>query len=43
MAIADELGVSRGTVLLWRKRVGELGIGGLWEIARGRGRKPRID
>jgi transposase len=43
VAIADELGVSRATALLWRKRVRELGIGGLWEVARGRGRKPRID
>jgi transposase len=43
MAIAGELGVSRPTVLLWRKRVRERGIGELWEIASGRGRKPRID
>ena len=43
MAIAEELGVSRPTVLLWRKRVREQGIGELWEIAPGRGRKPSIN
>jgi transposase len=42
VAIAEELGVSRSTVLLWRKRVCEQGIAGLWEIAPGRGRKPGI-
>jgi transposase len=42
VAIAEELDVSRPTVLLWRKRVCEQGIAGLWEIARGRGRKPSI-
>lgn len=43
MAIARELGVSRPTVLLWRKRVSEQGIGEVWEIAPGRGRKPQYD
>ena len=43
VAIAEELGVSRPTVLLWRKRVREQGIGELWEIAPGRGRKPHYD
>ena len=43
VAIAEELGVSRPTVLLWRERVREQGIGELWEIAAGRGRKPRIN
>jgi len=42
-AIAADLQVSRPTVNLWRKRVGELGIGQVWEIAPGRGRKPRYD
>ena len=37
VAIAEELGVSRPTVLLWRKRVREQGIGEVWEIAPGRG------
>jgi transposase len=43
VAIAEELGVSRPTVLLWRQRVHEQGIGELWEIAPGRGRKPHYD
>src|SRR6267142_1871262 len=42
-AIAADLKVSRPTVNLWRKRVGKLGIGQVWEIAPGRGRKPRYD
>jgi len=41
--IAADLRVSRPTVNLWRKRVGEQGIGQVWEIAPGRGRKPRYD
>ena len=43
VAIARELGVSRPTVLLWRKRVREEGIGEVWEIGPGRGRKPHHD
>src|SRR5437867_1492082 len=39
VAIAEGLGVSRPTVQLWRKRVHEKGIGEVWEIAPGRGRK----
>ena len=42
-SIAEQLGVSRPTVQLWRKRVRAQGIGGLWEIAPGRGRKPQYD
>src|SRR5947207_1146099 len=41
--IAERLGVSRPTVQLWRKRVHERGIGEVWEIAPGRGRKPQYD
>jgi transposase len=41
--IARRLGVSRPTVNLWRKRVRDSGIGELWEIAAGRGRKPQYD
>jgi transposase len=37
--IARELKVQRRTVALWRRRVCEQGIGCLWEIAPGRGRK----
>ena len=33
VAIAEKLGVSRPTVLLWRKRVREQGIGEVWQIA----------
>ncbi len=43
VSIAEQLGVSRPTVQLWRKRVREQGIGGVWEIAPGRGRKPQYD
>jgi len=43
VAIAAELEVSRPTVQLWRKRVREQGIGEVWKIAPGRGRKPRYD
>lgn len=41
--IATRLGVSRPTVNLWRKRVRDFGIGEVWEIAQGRGRKPHYD
>ena len=41
--IADRLKVSRPTVNPWRKRVRDLGIGQIWEIASGRGRKARYD
>ena len=43
VAIAAELEVSRPTVQLWRKRVREQGIGAVWQIAPGRGRKPLYD
>jgi transposase len=43
VAIAEELGISRPTVQLWRKRVSKQGIGEVWEIAPGRGRKPQYD
>ena len=43
VSIAGELGVSRPTVQLWRTRVREQGIGAVWEIAPGRGRKPQYD
>ena len=39
VAIAEELSVNRQTVILWRKRFGEEGLDGLWDIAPGRGRK----
>ena len=42
-AIADHLKVSRPTVNLWRKRVRDLGVGQVWEIAPGRGRKAHYD
>ncbi len=41
VAIAEELEVSRATVQLWRKRVHQRGIGEVWQIAPGRGRKPK--
>src|SRR5207248_4199958 len=43
VSIAEELSVSRPTVQLWRRRVGEQGIGAVWRIAAGRGRKPQYD
>ena len=39
--IARELKVQRRTAALWRRRVREQGIGCVWEIAAGRGRKAR--
>src|SRR5262245_65493448 len=41
--IAARLGVSRPTINLWRKPVRKGGIGEVWEIAPGRGRKPCYD
>ena len=38
--IAERLGVNRHAVELWRRRVRQKGIGQVWEIAHGRGRKP---
>jgi transposase len=43
LAIAKKLEVNRHTVELWRKRVRELGIDQVWEIASGRGRKAHYD
>src|SRR5258708_25107780 len=43
VTIAAGLGVSRPTVQLWRKRVHQQGIGKVWEIAPGRGRKAHYD
>jgi transposase len=43
VAIAEKLGVSRPTVLLWRQRVREQGIGQVLQIAPGRERKPQYD
>ena len=42
-ASAAQLGVHRRTVALWCRRVRAQGIGCVWEIAPGRGRKPRYD
>ena len=39
--IAQALGVHRFSVALWRRRAHQQGIGCVWEIAPGRGRKPR--
>lgn len=39
--IAAQLKVHRFTAALWRRRVREQGIGCIWEIASGRGRKAR--
>src|SRR5687767_8527225 len=37
--IAKELQIQRRTVALWRRRIRDQGIGCVWEIAGGRGRK----
>lgn len=41
-AIADELGITRPTVLQWRKRFEHEGVDALTRIKPGRGRKPQI-
>jgi transposase len=43
VSIAEQLAVNRNTVILWRKRFSEEGLDGLWDIAPGRGRKPRYE
>src|ERR1035437_1540349 len=40
ITIAKRLSVNRNTVILWRKRFGDEGLDGLWDIAPSRGRKP---
>jgi len=41
LRITGDLRVQRRTVALWRQRVRELGIGCVWEMRAGRGRKTR--
>jgi len=41
--IAAAHDVSRHTAALWRRRVREHGIVAVWEVERGRGRKPKYD
>ena len=41
--LAAQLNVNRHTVELWRQRAHADGIQGVWEVASGRGRKPRYD
>lgn len=43
LRIAGSLKIQRRTVLLWRNRVAQHGIGTVWDIAPGRGRKPHYD
>ena len=38
-AIARQLEINRKTVTLWRERIEREGIGSLWKVAEGRGRK----
>lgn len=40
--IARDLGVSRGTVILWRRRFQEGGVLSLAEVRPGRGRRPKV-
>jgi hypothetical protein len=41
--VAQELEINPKTVALWRSRFIREGIDCLWEVAEGRGRKPRYD
>jgi transposase len=41
-AIAEDLGINSKTVSLWRGRFRNEGVDCLWEVAPGRGRKPRF-
>ena len=41
VSVSRRLGVNRNTVILWRKRFAAEGLDGLWDIAAGRGRKPK--
>lgn len=43
LEIASQYEVHRHTAALWRGRVRSAGIGALWEIQPGRGRKPKYD
>jgi transposase len=43
LEIASTYDVNRHTAALWRQRVRAAGIGSLWEIQPGRGRKPQYD
>jgi len=43
LTLAARLQINRHTVSLWRDRVREEGVGSLWEIAEGRGRKALVD
>jgi len=43
LEIASAHGVNRHTAALWRRRVRETGIGTVWKIQAGRGRKPKYD
>ena len=42
-AMAQQFRINRKTVILWRQRFASQGLESLWEIAPGRGRKPRYD
>lgn len=42
-SIAQQLSVNRKTVIMWRERFRHNRLDGLWEVAPGRGRKPRYD
>src|SRR6266550_1623802 len=43
LEIASHHEVNRHTVALWRERVQPKGIGSVWEIQAGRGRKPKYE
>jgi transposase len=43
LAIGRTLSVNRHTATLWRRRFAEDGLDCLWEVAAGRGRKPKYD
>jgi len=43
LEMASTYGVNRHTAALWRQRVRTAGIGSVWEIQPGRGRKPKYN
>src|SRR5256886_16054805 len=43
LEIASHHEVNRHTVAMWRERVKAKGIGSVWEIQAGRGRKPKYE
>ncbi len=43
VSVSRRFAVNRNTVILWRRRFAAEGLDGLWDIAPGRGRKPKYE